>query len=219
MSNVLTDLVPLVIGAAVVPVWIMIVLLLLQSENGVAVASAFVGGATVTRLVQGALFGFVFGSSAEGDGRISSLLLLLVGILLWITAVKKWLKQDDPDGPPPKWMSSISGLGTVRAFGIGALLIAIAPKQWVFTLSAISLVEYAALGAGWGALAYLLYVLGTVILLLILILIAALMPQRSAALLGTIAAWLERYERAILIVVSVVFGAFFTWKGLAGFLG
>jgi len=219
MGNVLTDLVPLIIGAAVVPVWIMIVLLLLQGNNGVSVASAFVGGATVTRLIQGALFGFVFGSSGEGDGRTSSLLLLLIGILLWITAVKKWRKEEDPDGPPPKWMSSLSGMGAVRAFGTGVLLVAIAPKMWVFTLSAVSLVQDSTLGTVSASLAYLIYVLGAVVLLLILILIAALMPQQSAALLGKISAWLERNERAILIVVSVVFGAFFTWKGLAGFLG
>jgi len=82
MGNVLTDLIPLIIGAAAVPVWIMIVLLMLRSDNGVSVAAAFVGGVTLMRLVQGALFGYVLGSSGEGDGRISSLLLLLMGILL-----------------------------------------------------------------------------------------------------------------------------------------
>ncbi len=44
MGNVLADLVPLIIGAAAVPVWIMIVLLMLRSDNGVSVAAAFVGG-------------------------------------------------------------------------------------------------------------------------------------------------------------------------------
>ncbi len=82
-------------------------------------ATAFVGGATLMRLVQGVLFGYVLGSSGEGDGRISSLLLLLMGILLWITAIKKWRKEDDPDGPPPKWMSSIDGMSPLRAFRSG----------------------------------------------------------------------------------------------------
>jgi threonine/homoserine/homoserine lactone efflux protein len=219
MGNVLADLVPLIIGAAAVPVWIMIVLLMLRSDNGVSVAAAFVGGATLMRLVQGVLFGYVLGSSGEGDGRISSLLLLLMGILLWITAIKKWRKEDDPDGPPPKWMSSIDGMSPLRAFGVGALLVAVAPKMWVFTLSAISLVQDAALGPAMGALAYLLFTVGAVIILLILILVAALAPQKSAALLGKVSGWLERNERALLIVVSVVFGAFFTWKGLTGFIG
>ncbi|MDI9547543.1 MAG: GAP family protein [Chloroflexota bacterium] len=219
MGNVLADLVPLIIGAAAVPVWIMIVLLMLRSDNGVSVAAAFVGGATLMRLVQGVLFGYVLGSSGEGDGRISSLLLLLMGILLWITAIKKWRKEDDPDGPPPKWMSSIDGMSPLRAFGVGALLVAVAPKMWVFTLSAISLVQDAALGPAMGALAYLLFTVGAVIILLILILVAALAPQKSAALLGKVSGWLERNERALLIVVSVVFGAFFTWKGLTRFIG
>jgi len=61
----------------------------------------------------------------------------VIGILLLITAVKQWRKEDDPDAPPPKWMATISGLSTAKALGMGALLVAIAAKQWVFTLSAI----------------------------------------------------------------------------------
>ncbi len=70
-----------------------------------------------------------------------------------------------------------------------------------------------------GALAYLLFTVGAVIILLILDPRCSLGAQKSAALLGKVSGWLERNERALLIVVSVVFGAFFTWKGLTGFIG
>jgi hypothetical protein len=62
---------------------------------------------------------------------------------LLVTAYKKWRKEDDPDAPPPKWMSALSGLSTLKAFGMGALLMIVAVKQWVFTLSAIAIITVA----------------------------------------------------------------------------
>jgi hypothetical protein len=141
----ITELLPLIVGAAVLPLWIIISLLLLRSEGGVAKAAAFAGGAMAVRVVQGLLFGFVFGTATDeygetGAALIKSTLLLVVGILLLVAAYKKWRKEDDPDAPPPKWMSALSGLSTLKAFGMGALLMAIAVKQWVFTLSAIAVI-------------------------------------------------------------------------------
>jgi hypothetical protein len=89
----ITDLLPLTVGAAVLPLWIIISLLLLRSEGGVAKAAAFAAGAMAVRVVQGILFGFVFGAAADeggdtGAALIKSTLLLVVGILLLITAYK-----------------------------------------------------------------------------------------------------------------------------------
>ena len=58
-----------------------------------------------------------------------------------ISAVMKWRKEEDPDAPPPKWMAVLGGLSALQAFGMGALLMALSIKQWVFTLSAIAVIE------------------------------------------------------------------------------
>ena len=146
MDRLLVDLLPLIIGAAVLPVWIIMALFLLRSDGGILKATAFAGGAMIVRLLQGFLFGYVFGAADEangdsGAGLVTSTLLVVLGIFMLIAAVRKWRKEEDPDGPPPKWMATLSGLSALKAFGMGALLMALAFKQWVFTLSALSLIH------------------------------------------------------------------------------
>jgi hypothetical protein len=221
---ILVDLLPLIIGAAVLPIWIIMALFLLRNEGGLLKATAFAAGATIVRLVQGILFGYVFGASADansdgGTSLITSTLLLVVGILMLITAVKQWRKEDDPDAPPPKWMATLSGLSSLKAFGMGALLMAIAIKQWVFTLSALAVINEAKLSAVAAALAFLFFALAAQSLVLAPIIVYAVAPTQSAKLLDAAQGWLERNNRAITIVVSSIFGVWFLWKGITGLMG
>lgn len=220
MGIALADLLPLIVSAAVLPAWIVVVLSLLR-EGGVRIATAFLAGAITVRLVQGILFGLVFNAPAEergdrGASLIASTLLLAVGILLLITAVKHWRKDDDPDAPPPNWMDTFRGLSAFKAFGLGALFLAIAVKQWVFTLSAISVIDEAQLSQTGGVLAYLLFVLAAQSLMLAPIIAAAVAPVHSATLLDAAQGWLERHNRVIVIVTSAIFGPWFLWKGVTG---
>jgi hypothetical protein len=222
MGTLLIDLLPLTIGAAVLPVWIIMAMFLLRSANGLRKAMAFVGGATAVRLLQGVLFGFVFGTAAEEGGgtasAIKSTLLLVVGILMLLSAVKKWRKEEDPDGPPPKWMAMLDGLSAGKAFGVGALLMAIAIKQWVFTLSAIAIIEEAQAGTVASVLAFLYFVVLAQSLIVAPIIVYAVAPTQSGRLLDAAQGWLERHNRTIIIAVSLVFGLWFLWKGITGLL-
>ncbi len=111
MGTVIVSLLPLIVGAALLPVWIIMALFLLRGEGGVLKAAAFAAGAMTVRVVQGVLFGFVFGAATDASGEsgaslITSTLLLVLGILMLISAVRKWRKEEDPDAPPPKWMDN-----------------------------------------------------------------------------------------------------------------
>jgi uncharacterized membrane protein YidH (DUF202 family) len=208
-----------------VPLYPIVVLLfLLQGTGGLGKALSFVAGGIAMRLLQGLLFGLVLGAamgaaSEEGQRLGVSILLLIVGILLLITAFKKWQKEDDPDAPPLRWMAAISGMSAVRAVGAGALYLAIAVKQWVFTLSAIGLISEAGLGKTAGVGLYLFYVLATQALVLPPILVYAVAPQRADRVLKAVQTWLERYDRTILVSVSLIFGVWFSYKGLTGLIG
>ena len=224
MSSVIVNLLPLIIGAAVVPIWIIIVLLLLSNKGGVLKASAFVAGIIAVRLAEGVVFGYIFrgdpaASSDEGAGLIVSTLLLVIGILMLVTAFRQWRKEDDPDAPPPKWMAAISGLSAPKAFGMGALLVAIAAKQWVFTLSAIGIIGEAQLEPPTSVGSFLFYVLAAQSLVLIPIVVYAIAPTQSAKTLDAARQWLERYNRTIVIAISLIFGIFFLWKGVTGLIG
>ena len=224
MDAVIVYLLPLIVGAALLPAWIIIALFLLRGEGGVRKALAFAAGALLVRLVQGVLFGYVFGTAADtygesGSNLITSTLLLVVGIVMLISAVKKWRKDADPDAPPPKWMATLSGLSALKAFGVGALLMAVSIKQWFFTLSAIAVIEQAQLSRAANMLTYLFFVLAAQSLVLAPILVSAVAPVQSTKLLDAIQGWLERNNRAIVIAASSIFGVWFLWKGIAGLIG
>ena len=220
-GDVTAELIPLIVGATVVPFYPIAVLLMLQGPGGLVNAIAFVAGNIAVRLAQGVLFGLVLGvamaaSSEDGQRLGVSTLLLTVGVLLSITAIKKWRKEEDPDAPPPQWMSAIGGLSAVKAVGAGALLVTIAVKQWVFTLSAIGEAE---LGEAASTGLYLIYALATQTLVVLPIVAYAVAPHRAAGPLEAAETWLERHNRVIVTTVSLVFGVWFLYKGITGLIG
>lgn len=225
MAALFTELLPLILGAVLAPLWIIIVLLLLASSRGVLKASAFVLGMTATRLAQGLVFGIILGeavaATADDNGKspIVATLLLVVGILLLIAAFYKWRKQPDPDDPPPKWIESLDQATPARALGLGALMVAVGPKLWVFTLSAIGVIAETGLVQRGGVIAYLIYILLAQILLIVAILVVVIAPQGSRAFLQQTIDWLNANNRPISIAASLIFGIYFALDGLQGLLG
>lgn len=225
METVVVSLLPYIIGSAIVPLQIIIGLLLLKSpKRGLFKAVAYVTGMTLTRLLQGLIFSLVLSESAalaeenSGKNPVISTLLLVLGILLLIAAYKKWCGENDPDDPPPKWLTMIDNSTPLKAFGIGLGLPLIAAKLWVFTLSALATIAAAQLGQPSSTLAYLLFILLAESLLLLLIMIRILVPERSKILLADLSAWLTQNSRPITIVVSLVFGLLFLYSGISGLL-
>src|SRR4051812_22144447 len=224
MGSAIVNLLPLMIGSALVPSYVIVVLMLIRNSQGLLKASAYVGGMTAIRLVQGAIFGPVLnGSDKRGSSNelktIVSVLLLVIGIVMLATAGMLLLKGEDPDAPPPRWMKMIDSISPIVAFGIGAVWLLFSPKPWVFMLSSLAVIQEAGLETAQSILAFLIFVFGAEILLIVPIIVCAVAPKRSDALLTTAVDWLEQYSRVIVIVVSLTFGTFFLWKGISALLG
>lgn len=224
MGDAIVSMIPMMLAAALVPAPVILTLLLLRGTGGLAAGASFVAGITVVRLVQGALFGFIFvdamaARGQDGPGPVAATLLLVLGVLLWITAIKTLRKEDDPDAPPPKWASMLRTASPALAFAMGAGLQALAAKQWVFTLGALGMLGEADLTGAEFAVAYLVFVLVAEVLLLLPVLAMLLAREPAGAVLERVGLWLERNNRPIKIVVSVIFGTYFLWKGLSAFMG
>jgi hypothetical protein len=222
MSELWRNLVPLALASAVVPAPLVVTILLLRSSA--RTAAAWVAGMTVVRLAQGAAFALIFaeGDSAATDtsaGRSAILygVLLVVSFLLFVTAAQKLFSGDDHDAPPPKWMAKIATMGAGRAFLFGAALLLANAKFWVFTLGAISAIEDARLGRGASVATFLAFVALVVAPQLVALGLAVVAPARARSLLNGVADWLQRNNRTIVVVVSLVFGTWFLLKALAGF--
>lgn len=216
-----TSLLPYIIGSALVPIQNIINILLLKNpRQGLSMSTAYVGGMTVLRLLQGLIFGLIFiNEDSGGKSTIVLTLQIVLGILLLVTAYKQWDKEDDPDAPPPKWLTMMDSLTTLKAFGFGFGILLISGKAWVFTLSAIGIIGAAELGQPSGIITYLLFVLLAQSLLLLSILFTVINPKKSKVLLDQASGWLTRYNRPIVIVVSLVFGLLFLYQGASGLLG
>ncbi len=220
----IVELLPIVLASMMLPAWIIITLLLLRGQGGVMKAGLFAAGAILVRSLIIFLLHFVFASAAdredaESAGLISSALLMLVGGVLLIAAYKKWRKEEDPDGPPPKWMETLGSMTTPKAFGFGALFMLVAVKQWVFTLTAIAIVEEAKLPAGETLLAFVFFVLGSMALVLLPVILSAIAPKPAAQALEKTMGFLERYNRPITVGASLIFSVWFLFKGITGLMG
>jgi hypothetical protein len=212
------------IGAALVPVGVIIVLLLLQSEGGLFKAVTFVGGQILVRLAQGIAFGSLLSYSAVEHNKsnaatLVSTLVLVAGILLWITAIKQLSKAEDPDAPQPQWMTMFNSISAGKVFLVSVLWMIVAAKEWIFTLGALGIIREGDLPNSKSVLAFLIFIIGAESLVLAPILLAGLAPKQSFRILEISNQWLERNNRRIVTAVSVIFGTYFIFKGIKDLLG
>jgi hypothetical protein len=147
---------------------------------------------------------------------VESVVLLVLAVLFFVMAGRKWLKTPEEDAPPPAWMARLDGITPVRAFVLGASVLALAAKSWVFTLGAIGAIEVADLGPGGAAMTFLAFVVLAQGLHLALLGVAAAMPDRADAVLGRFADGMERYNRPIVVGLGLAFGTWFLLQALSG---
>lgn len=221
MGSVLVQLIPLVIGSVMMPTWVLLVLVLLREGRGPVEAIAFVSGIVVVKLLQGLIFGSIFGAydvnhhRSEIEAIIVATLLIVVGLLMWMAALKLFIQGDDPDGPPPAWTRMVSAITPLKAFGLGAALVTTSSRSWLFTLAAIGIITQAVLGPGLSVLAFLIYIAGTISLVVTPIVLSI----HSAGRFNAVAYWLQKHDRVVMIVASLAVGAFFLWSGVSSLLG
>ena len=113
-------------------------------------------------------------------------------------------------------MATIATMGAGRAFLLGAGLLVVNAKFWVFTLGAISAIEEGDLGRSASIATFLAFVVLVIAPQLLALGLAVVAPTRSSSLLDDVADWLQRNNRAIVVVVSLVFGTWFLAKALTG---
>ena len=223
MLAVWSGLIPLILGSALEPIEIGITIVLLSTPSRLRAAGAWIAGHAGTRLLQGLIFGTIlhWGTrSAEPDHPhhwIVSTILLVVAALFLVTAARELFSGDDPNAPPPKWMTMVTSATPLKAFFIGAGVMAVSVKAWVFTLAAIGVIGSAGLGRATNVAIYVAFVALAASGNLLTVAVAAFLPQRSRSLLDRILRWLQDNDRVLMIVVGLVFGTWFGIKALRGF--
>lgn len=218
MAHLLVEFLPLAI-AAVGPVGMGLVILLLSSPNGLNKALAYLIAQALSFLAWGVIFLNISlslsGSHDSGPSQIGTVIRTFLGILLVVLAARIYLTKEDPDAPPPRWMSMLDKLGIGAVFGI-SLLTAFFQLRFVLLLM---------VGANNIAAAQ-LSPTQTIIVLLILVLFV-LWPQllplvvflasgsRAKTALGAMNGWLVGHAHLVNAALVGGFGIFLLWSGLA----
>lgn len=218
MAELWGSLIPLAIASAFLPIQVAITVLMLGTPGGRPRAMAWVGGMTVVRLAQWLVFGLILGQAVDdgepGTSAVEAALLLVVSVIFFISAARKLAKQPDEDDPPPGWMLRIPLITPAKAFAMGAAVVGLSPKLWVFTLGAIGAIEDAEPSAGTGFALFVMFVLLAQSVHLGAIGLALVSPSRADRVLGAISGALARHGRTVTIALGLGFGAWFLLKSL-----
>ena len=223
MLGVWSGLVPLILGSALEPIEITITIMLLGTPARLRAAGAWIAGHGITRLVQGLVFGTILHWGARSADPsparhwVVSTVLLVVALVFLVTAVRALFGDDDLNAPPPKWMTTLTSATPTKAFFIGAGVMAVSVKAWVFTLAAISVIGGADLGHVRNVVTYVAFVALASSGNLLVVGAAAFLPGRSRSLLDRALRWIQGHDRPIVVAVGLVFGIWFGIKALHGF--
>ena len=221
MSELILLLVPLAVVAALQPPQVIALVILLQTERGVANGLAYIIGMSAFRLLLGGAFWLLISDveqSIEGAGGRFDILvgsvLAVLGLFMLIYALRRGFSAPDEDQAAASWLDKLDEVSPLRAAMLGVAFLALDPKDWITDISAVNLIADADLSGSTSLLAYLIYILMAQSLLLIPLVLTLIIPRRAQAGLAALNTWMKRHERTIEVIVAVIFGVLFLYIGL-----
>jgi len=201
------------VGVALSPVPIIAVVLMLGTPRAPANGPAFLVGWILGLGVVGTIALL----AADGGGASKSgepetwvgWVKLTLGVLLLLVAARQWRgrPRGGADAELPKWMQSIDEVGPAKAFGMGALLSGINPKNLLLTLAAASAIAQTGIDAGEQAVALAVFVVIGTLGPAAPVAIYFAMGDRAKDVLDRLKTWMGAHNAAIMAVLCLVIGA------------
>lgn len=223
MLPVIGDILPLALGVAISPIPIIAAILMLLSPKARVTSVGFLLGWVIG--ITAAVTAFTVLSSVlpaedpDASRPIRAAIQLLLGVVLFVLAFGQWRKRPKVGEEPqlPTWMKAIDTISFPAAFGLGFLLSALNPKNFVMSAGAGTDIGGAELAVGSTAVVIAIYVIlgaSTVLVPVLGYLIAA---DAFRAPLDSLRSWLAAQNTVIMAVLLVVLGTSAIGKGLGSF--
>ena len=214
------------VGVALSPLPIVAVILMLFSAkartNGPAFVLGWVIGLAVVLTIVLAAAGPAGMADAEEDlSAASGLIHLLLGLALLALAFQQWRQRPREGEAPamPKWMRSIDSVTPVVAFGLGAFLSGLNPKNLIFDISAGTSIAQAGLSTGEEILVAIVFIVLASVSVAGPVIWYLLAQEQAARTLDVVKGWLERNNATVMMVLLGVLGVSQIGKGLPGLFG
>jgi hypothetical protein len=219
----LSDLLPIALGIALSPLPIAAAILMLLSSRAKANGVAFVAGWIVGLLLVGGLvllFGSAAGTTSE-PSKLSLVLQVLIGLALLFIALKQWRISRDASKEPamPAWMSTIDDFSAGKAFGVGALLSGVNPKNLALNLAGVLVIAEAGLSPQQEWVTFVVYVLLASLTVALPVIYYLVARENSKAKLDAMKTWLIANNAIVMAVLLLVLGVKLLAAGAQGLVG
>ena len=219
MGSVILKMLPFALGA-IAPTMIALVVIFLTGTRGFVKTSAFILGKYVFYVFWGFicldLVDHLSSAGLQVSRSVSETFFLFAGLLLLILAVRNFFVEDDPDAPPPKFMTVLAKLGPVKLFGLGIAISIIQPRFIIFVLLGASIIAETRLSTTENLISLLVLALLMVWPMLIPLVVFLVMGEHGADAMKSMRTWLVHNQRMINVVVMGIFGILLLIVGLTG---
>jgi threonine/homoserine/homoserine lactone efflux protein len=225
MGQAIGQILAFAVGVAISPLPIIGVVLILATPSARANGPAFLLGWVLGLALLGTVVLLVSsGANASSGGEPAkwvSVLKLVLGALLLLAALKQWRGRPtgDEQGQLPKWMQAIDAFGAAKSFGMGALLAAVNPKNFLMTIAAGAAIAQTGIAAGQQAGTLAIFILIASIGVGAPVVIFFALGDRSVKMLADLKDWMSGNNMAIMAVLLLVIGAKLIGDGITGLSG
>jgi hypothetical protein len=222
MLPVIGDYLGFAIGIALSPMAIVGFILMLVSAGGLVKAWGFIGGWALGTAVVLVLVGLLVSNSADEDGSGTNTAVAWVKIVLGgVMIALAWHQfqgrpKEGEETVLPKWMSALDTFTPVKAFGMGAFLSAVNPKNLPLLIASSGVIGQAGLSGGEEVVVYVVFIILACLGMLIPIGIFLVAGDKGAAILDEVREWLVGNNAVIMAVLFLILGVSLLGKGLGG---
>jgi Sap-like sulfolipid-1-addressing protein len=219
MGPVILKMLPFALGS-IAPTMIGLVVIFLTGTRGAVQSCAFLLGKYVLYVFWGLVALDVVDQLVSPGLKVSRSVsdgfFLLAGLLLLLLAVRNFFVEDDPDAPPPKFMTMVAKLGPIKLFGLGIGISIIQPRFIIFVLLGASMIVEARLSTTENFISLLVLALFMVWPMLIPLVVYLVMGEHGVEAMQSMKSWLQKNQRKINVVVMGMIGIFLLFLGLTG---
>jgi Sap-like sulfolipid-1-addressing protein len=219
MGRGISEILTFGVGVAISPAAIIAVILILFSRRARINGPLFLLGWVVALGVLVAVVYAISDQSNAGSSDTSSnsvsWLKIGLGALFILLARREWRKRKPGDEPEtPKWMARVDALTPVEAFGLGALLGAVNPKNLALSIGAAAGLAQLSLSTSDAVVSLVVFVILGSLSVAIPVVYHQLAGAKATTRLEELKDWLGRNNDAVMTVVFLLLGVALIAKGL-----
>lgn len=221
MNAVIGAVLPLAVTAAISPLPIIAVILMLLAPRAGGASVGFLVGWIAGVVAVSVLFTVlarVLGLSGGGHGGVASgVVKLVLGAGLLLAGVRQWRSRprDGAEPAPPKWMGAIDTMTAPKAAGLAFLLSAVNPKNLAVLLAAGVAIGSADLGVGQTVVVVAIVTVLASCTVAAPVVLYEVARDRARVVLAHVREWLVAHNAAVMTVVLLLIGVVLIGKGIA----